>query len=130
MDKNLLETLKGEISGVLNWALVGLLEWKTNGLMVPTALQKATSAYRRDQDLLEDWLDEHCDIGSNHSAKKADLYTAYKNWCKGNGCRELSQKRFSRQLTDKMYTTASDNRTVVGLQLNSVGKAMAMVCRL
>lgn len=129
VDKNLLKTLKGEMSGVLNWALVGLLEWKTSGLMVPNALEKATSAYRRDQDFLEDWLDEHCEIGSNHSAKKADLYAAYKGWCKENGCRELSQKRFSRQLTEKMYTTASDNRTIAGLQLNNIGKSMATLCR-
>jgi P4 family phage/plasmid primase-like protien len=124
VDKHLLEKLTAESPGILNMFLGGLRDWKTNGLMIPDVLQKATDAYRRDQDILADWIDEHCEIGVDHTQKKADLYAAYKSWCRTNGYKNpLTQKRYSRQLTERGYRTSADNRTVAGLCLNTAGKS-------
>src|SRR5688572_30121768 len=45
-DKELPEKLQGETAGILNWALLGCLEWQRRGLGEPSAVMKATNDYR------------------------------------------------------------------------------------
>jgi P4 family phage/plasmid primase-like protien len=121
-DKGLLPKLIAEGPGILNLMLKGLAEWRRRGLDIPNTLQNATNAYRDEQDLVAEWLNEQCEVHNTHMAKKTELYSAYKNWCSSSGCYPMARQRFSRQLSKKGYKTASDNRTVQGLRLNQEGR--------
>jgi putative DNA primase/helicase len=57
-DKNLREKLKRGASGILNWALEGLAQWRASGLQEPAAVKDATKEYRADQDVIGDFLGE------------------------------------------------------------------------
>ena len=57
-DPNLLETLKGEGSGILNVSLAGLRDCLRHGLPIPTKITAATDAYRDEQDILLRTVDE------------------------------------------------------------------------
>ncbi len=55
-DPKLLEKLKAEGSGILNWALNGLRKWQQGGLAIPQSITAATAAYRDEQDIIGDWV--------------------------------------------------------------------------
>ena len=69
-DPKLLATLKGEGSGVLNWALAGLGEWRSEGLGVPSSIKAATAAYRDEQDVLKEFIVDRCETGDALTARR------------------------------------------------------------
>ncbi len=46
-DKHLLEKLRAEASGILNWLIEGFQDWKAKGLEIPECIRVATSDYKR-----------------------------------------------------------------------------------
>jgi hypothetical protein len=58
VDEKLPEKLKSEASGILNWMLAGLEQYRRHGLMEPDIVLNATEAYRGSQDWLNRFLDE------------------------------------------------------------------------
>ena len=106
-DPHLLETLKEEGPGILNWALVGLLTWQKIGLQIPKSIADATATYRNEQDMLGDWIGENCVTGSRYREAKSVLYENYKRWAEQNGHRPLAQGRLTRRLKE----LASENWT-------------------
>jgi putative DNA primase/helicase len=84
-DRKLVEKLKLEASGVLNWALAGLRGWQEQGLGEPSAVNVATSEYRTSQDVLANFLAERCCTGLGREAPAGRLYAVYKKWSDDNG---------------------------------------------
>ncbi|MGB8278067.1 MAG: phage/plasmid primase, P4 family [Methylovirgula sp.] len=120
-DPKLLERLKREGAGVLNWALEGLRDWQTNGLNPPPAIKEATAAYRDEEDIIAEWIGEKCTTGPGLREARIDLYFSYKTWCEANGHHPLAQSRLTRRLRNRGYEVAPDKRTVLGIALNNRG---------
>jgi len=116
-DPRLFEKLKAEGSGILNWALQGLHAWQKEGLQVPKGIAAATAAYRNEQDILLEWLNEACTFGAGLDEPKANLYASYTYWCSQNGHKALAQGRLTRRLSDRGYKLAPDHRRILGLAL-------------
>ena len=125
-DPRLLEKLKTEGAGILNWALDGLRQWQRHGLQVPKKIDAATTAYRDEMDIIGEWIGEHCDTGAGCTAPKAKVYRAYHTWALGNGHHPLAQARLSRRLNDRGYKPLPDKRTIGGLSLNKAGELAAV----
>lgn len=64
-DPNLGEKLKNELSGILNWAILGSVEYYKNGLIVPKILEDETRTYREESDWCESILIDEFDRGDN-----------------------------------------------------------------
>jgi putative DNA primase/helicase len=60
VDLELGEKVRAERSGILAWLVQGCLEWQEQGLNPPAKVLEATAEYRRDEDLLADFVDECC----------------------------------------------------------------------
>ncbi len=59
MDELLLHA-QAELPGILNWALDGLEDWKSNGLRIPKSVQCATEEYRSESDTIQLFIQECC----------------------------------------------------------------------
>jgi putative DNA primase/helicase len=125
-DPKLLEKLKREASGILNWALTGLLKYRQGGLSIPSKIDAATAAYRDEQDIIGDWINDHCKVGASLKMKKDEAYRAYQKWCIQNGHRSLAKQRFTRRLGERNYPLLPDKRTMGGLELNPDGAMAAL----
>jgi len=79
-DPHLLDKLKAEGAGILNWMLDGYREWRRNGLQVPPVIAQATAAYRDEQDIIGDWIAERCDMTAASLTPKGDLHADYAHW--------------------------------------------------
>jgi putative DNA primase/helicase len=98
-DKDLLQKLRAEYSGILAWLVRGCLEWQQAGLNPPTAVIESTEKYREDEDLTGQFCDERLTIGEGHEVPAGELYRAYSLWCDGYGYNAMSARAFGQRMT-------------------------------
>ena len=58
-DPDLADKLKTEWPAILRWILDGCGEWRRIGLRPPQSVTDATKEYFNDQDIVQQWLDDH-----------------------------------------------------------------------
>lgn len=102
-DKDLLQKLKMELPGILNWAIQGCLRYQNEGLEPVEKVRKATDQYRSESDVINQFLQEKTIEKAGTRAKASDLYNAYKTWCMENGEQALNSTQFGRRLTEKGF---------------------------
>lgn len=125
-DKNLLETLAQEASGILAWAVRGCLQWQQIGLNDPREVMMATDDYKQEMDVLSDFLEECCVIVPNASASAASLYGAYIIWHKKTeGGDAMLQKEFGTRLGQAGFSKKKKNGVIWwhGIGLRSDGES-------
>lgn len=104
IDRHLTEKLSAERSGILNWALAGLLAWHAGGLAAPERVRAATRDYRAESDLFGQWLDERCEVVTGARELLKSLYESYSQWCQENGVRfTVTKNRFGRMLLERGF---------------------------
>jgi putative DNA primase/helicase len=82
-DPELLKELVQELSGILNWAIKGCLQWQKNGLGTPCAVIDATEEYREEEDEIGEFIAEMCVSGGQ--VERSALHTAYRSWAEYRG---------------------------------------------
>jgi putative DNA primase/helicase len=102
-DPELGAKLAAEASGILNWLLVGLADWRAQGLNPPRSVRAATNRYKAEQDILRDFLAESCLIRRGTSVANKDLFATYEKWCIDNGEEVMSQKTFTQALAERGF---------------------------
>lgn len=70
-----------ELSVILAWAVQGCLAWLEKGLKPPEKVRAATEAYRKEMDVLAEFLEECCLVSKSAEARASALYKAYEGWC-------------------------------------------------
>ena len=121
-DKHLLEKLRAERSGILNWMLDGLEAWHREGLEPPQAVREATAEYRTEEDILGEFLEESVDPVPNASVPSSDMYGAYTEWCERNGEKTRSQRWLSLRLEERGYERVRTKTGRVWRNLRLVGR--------
>jgi len=116
-DKKLLATLKAEAPGILNWAIEGCLKWQSEGLGVPTAVERATREYEQESDPLGPFLAECCEQGPEFQVPKSELWKAYLAWCP----EPVSQKAFVEKVRSRGFgeRRTGSARSWMGLRLRA-----------
>lgn len=117
-DEHLPEKLKAEYPGILSWAIEGARKWAADGLHIPGAVVDSSKEYMSEQNDIELWAGECCNVGDGLRAKSSDLYVSYAAWKLRNGENAGSSKMFSQRLERKFTKGKSDGLMVFkGLQL-------------
>ena len=102
-DKQLGEKLEAEFPGILNWVIVGALDYQENGLKRPRCVLDATAAYRSDMDVLGDWLKEECEDIPSATTPVKNLHDAYFSWCIREGHSPIGKGKFGDELEKRGY---------------------------
>lgn len=110
-DSSLSYHLAAESPGILNLLLMGLHDYRNNGLAVPEDIKVEVARYARSSDMLASFLAEATDDDAAGGVAAAALYQRYTQWCGMNGLRSLSMPQFKREITKKGY---SQKRTKSG----------------
>ncbi|MEI7836775.1 MAG: phage/plasmid primase, P4 family [Planctomycetota bacterium] len=79
-DRCLLDKLRAERPGILNWALAGCIDWQTDGLQTPPEVEAATAEYETEQDVLADFLEDRCVFHPGADVSREMIYTTYHDW--------------------------------------------------
>jgi putative DNA primase/helicase len=118
-DKHLEEKLREEASGILNWLLEGTARWRREGLKAPKAVLMATDEYRREMDVIGNFLKEKCIQQKDASIRIRELYKAYVEWCDEYHEHAVNERFFSLQIKELGFKQArtAEARYWVGLAL-------------
>jgi putative DNA primase/helicase len=91
--------LQKEASGILARLVRGCIEWQERGLDPPAIVLDATMEYKREEDILEDFIEEHCYRDPGAKAGASELYDSFNEWFLKNVSKKgMSQKKFGRLL--------------------------------
>lgn len=100
-DSELPEKLRGELPGILAWAVRGCLEWQKVGLGEPVAVLDATTSYREESDPLREFFTLHCVFNDKEKVPRKQIRGAYEEYCKDNGAEPVGARRFAEGLRQR-----------------------------
>lgn len=86
--------------GILAWVVQGAVDVNKDSLRAPDSVMAATHVYAEEEDALARFVDERCHLGGGNIARAsmADVRSAYTEWCRREGEREVSPQVFGREL--------------------------------
>jgi putative DNA primase/helicase len=116
-DPELRSKLRGEMAGILRWAVEGCLAWRRDRLTPPAPVISATDEYRASEDVIGGFLEE-CTIPGDRVAQPA-LYEVYREWAQREGEKPVPGKTFGAALEARgLERKRSNGRTwVLGISL-------------
>lgn len=102
-DKGLLETLKGELSGIFHWALVGRKRlWEQQDFTQCDETDRIMLDYRRSNNPVLCYAEDELEFGpaedDAYRATKKEIYDDYEAYCKEKGYQKFSEENFFREL--------------------------------
>jgi putative DNA primase/helicase len=103
-DPTLPEKLKGELPGILAWAVRGCQEWQRIGLAEPAEVTQAVHAYQAEMDTIGQFLRDCCVLRPERADIKTQSSILHEAFCKWSGDYNVSQKAFSERLLELGYT--------------------------
>jgi putative DNA primase/helicase len=108
-DKGLLDKLKAEGPGVLNWALDGFRMWRERGLSPPEAILAATADYRTESDRVGSFLEAATVPDPAGEILATQLYACFQGYAQAMEFRPVSQTLFGKELENRRITKGRDN---------------------
>jgi putative DNA primase/helicase len=96
--KELGQELAAERDGILAWIVQGALDYAQHGLAEPEIITHATAAYRREEDLLIEWIEECCELDPGAWTATSELRESFAAWAKANGAEAISSTAFAARL--------------------------------
>ena len=107
------EIVDEEISGILNWALIGLEYLLSNNNIFPEAKEglQIKEKHREDCDHERTFLLENYNSGNGFIECQL-LYEKYKNWMRDNGYTSCGKQKFNRALT-RVFDKVLKSREII-----------------
>lgn len=121
-DVRLEEKLMSEAPGILAWMVQGHREYLHRGLSPAKRVADASIDYRKESDLVAQWINERGERGAAMQWVQSDAYQDYREWCSSQGLQHPMTKRsFTLSLAERglesgQESTGARRRVYVGLQ--------------
>lgn len=132
-DANLKDEFKTPeaMKGIFTWLLEGYKNYVKNGLIMPKAMQKVVNQYEHDNDIVLQFLEQKCVVGTEGGVNTKVLYDAFKGWCRENGIYPISNKRFISEVTMhpdwySRITIERGYKKFINLSIKSVDKVIKL----
>lgn len=91
-DKKLLDKCIKELPGIFNLALRGVKHYRKQGLKLTEAMRQANEQYRKEENKLEEFIEEYCTKDTDLSVRCSDFHVHYEDWSKRRNYHGLSRK--------------------------------------
>ncbi len=105
-DASVINRIRPEMSGILNWALAGLERLRERGRLPSVdSVRETLVEYRTANDAVFQWCEEFVRIGDaagENSYVIGAFYPHYREWCKSEGRFSVSKNWFCRSLTREL----------------------------
>ena len=108
-DPHLESRLLEERDGILAWMIEGARKYLCDGLRLSPAIRRASAAYRRDSDLLGEFLEEHYKADAQAREERGKVWEAWRQWCMQNGTQPGTKATLTRRLHERGYGGATSN---------------------
>jgi len=118
-DPKLEEKLMAERDGILMWMLKGTEDYLQVGLGLSPTIRREGAQYRKDSDLLGEFIQDKLTVDPNARIEKSNLFSIWKSWCEVNGCKHGISKTFTQRMAERGYVVVKSNgqRFYAGVRL-------------
>lgn len=112
-DYHLLEKLMGEKDEIFSMLVDYYKEYQRVGLIEPKQVTDWSQGYFKDNDVIQQWIDEDCIVGQGYHDYANNLWADFKIWYdKRNEYFKYSQTLFGRNLSKKYEKAIQYGRTI------------------
>ena len=132
-DPELPEKLKSEYPAILWWMIEGCKDWNENGFIRPEIVADATKSYFDEQDMIGQWLEDECEVGSHNYEVTGKLFSSWEKYQESNGEKPGTKKAFSQNLIRRGFQCGKKSiagkspRCYTGLSLKFDPKASGII---
>ena len=121
-DPQLIEKLRRELPGILNWAIAGAVGWCKEGLPPCAIIDEAGQEYRSEMDRVQQFLDDCTTRSESSSTQASTLYKCYKAWCSEQGDRfPVGSTKFFMELKRRFKSRKTEAyNEYIGIKINSL----------
>lgn len=116
VDKDLKYKLLREAPAILNWAIEGCVKWQEDGLKIPERIRDASDGYRKEMDVLEQFVADECIVADGERVGAAELYNVYKEWADETEAYKMNRNKFGQKMKEKF----EDKRLNTGIHYMGV----------
>ncbi len=119
-DPDLPEKLRQEAGGILQWMIDGAVAWHKEGLRPPEIVKAATGEYFDEQDMLSQWIDEHCEVGADYWEQPTPLFNSWKRFAEASGVQPGTSSAFKGKMESAGFKWARNKlrgRHYLGIRL-------------
>lgn len=112
--------IRTELSGVLTWALEGLVRLQRRGAfdpVMPSVMASMLHEAKADTNSVVAWLDD-CEVETmtDCTTPKERVFEHYRAWCSASAMREVSVVQFWKRLKDQLKALQETRTRIGGLQ--------------
>ena len=108
-DSKLEAKLLAERDGILRWMIEGAQRYYRDGLRLSKTMRREQAQYRKDSDLLGEFLEECTLSDAGARTEQSTLFLHWRSWCKSNGVQWGSKKSFTQRLAERGFKAVSSN---------------------
>ena len=108
-DPHLEGRLLKERDGILAWMVEGAQRYLREGLKLSPAMRREQTQYRKDSDMLGEFLDECTEVAADVRIEQKTLFASWQSWCKDNGVQSGSKKTFTQRLSERGFLPKDSN---------------------
>jgi putative DNA primase/helicase len=120
-DPTLTNKLRGEMSGILNWALAGWQIYQQKGLPIPEVIKRESNEYKNEMDFVGQWMKECTTASPGEEIRGTVLFQSFKRWAEDNGFFLLNSAALGRKLTSAGVRSRRDAKGMIYLDLRVCG---------
>jgi putative DNA primase/helicase len=113
-NKQIRKELYQEAKGILLWCIEGFRKYEAEGLKETTEMKWLVSDYKKEEDVLQQWIDERILFDTKSSAFVKECFSSFGEFLTEQGLNkdDFTQKKFTSQLTkQKGFRVTSDTNT-------------------
>ncbi len=104
------EGLRGELSGILAWAVRGCLDWQRDGLEEPSTVKLAGSDWESEEDTLAQFLEDRLQRGKpNAKERSGDVFLCYVRWARSNAVEPIAKTVFGKEMSKRGLKAVPSN---------------------
>ena len=108
-DPQLEHKLLAERNGILGWMIAGAWAYLRSGLKLSPAMEAERAQYRKESDLLGEFLDESTVRQVGSKVEQQVLYISWSIWCHQSGTQPGSKKSFTQRLAERGHPASKSN---------------------
>lgn len=107
-DIKLLDKLKNELPGILNWALEGLKDYKRIGLRIPKSMTAARDSWVNEEDAVALWAETRLEEAPGEKVSVRELMLDFNSMAGEFGTAKMTANKLRKDLVRKGYGIEAD----------------------
>ena len=100
-DPRLTEKLRAELPQILQWSIDAAREYLAEGLYTSIKVDAATKAYRNEQDVMLEFIEQCAIVDADRTCSTAEIYEAVSAYLETIGFKPWSKRRVTQMLTKR-----------------------------